>query len=169
MHQKKTFLRRPWVAALSMAATAGLLGACGGSSDAAAADAEDTRLQFDPASYTTVNVTVDGVAMKVRQYKVVYVASPIKMAATQSTLTGGTTTLADPYAYQSMVISVPEASAADQAKALYMVVNNGGWWTRPWPPPSPRARRLPAPARPTTSAPRSRPGTWWPTRRRSSA
>lgn len=122
------FKRRALVSALALVASAGLLAACGGSDDVPT-DAEDTALQFDPASYTTVNVTVDGVAMKVRQYKVVYVAKPIRMAATQATLGGGTTTLADPYAYQSMVISVPEASAADQKKAVYMLVNNGGWWT----------------------------------------
>ncbi len=124
------FKRRALVSALALIATASMITACGGS-DASPSDAEDTALKFDPASYTTVNVTVDGVAMKVRQYKVVYVAKPIRMAATQATLGGGSTTMADPYAYQSMVISVPEASASDQKKALYMLVNNSGWWTSP--------------------------------------
>lgn len=126
------FKRRALAAALALMASAGLLTACGGSAEetpAAVADAEDTALQFDAGKYATVNVTVDGVALKLRQYRIVYVAKPIKMAATQATLMGTTTTLDDPYAYQTMIISVPEAAVNDQKTALYMAVNNGGWWT----------------------------------------
>ncbi len=91
----------------------------------------DTALKFDSSkvSTQTVNITVDGKAMKVTQYRVVYVANPIKMAATQATLGGGTTTLSDPYAYQTMIISVPEGEENDQKTAMYMIFNNGGWWT----------------------------------------
>ncbi|MFM2347802.1 MAG: hypothetical protein RL654_2555 [Pseudomonadota bacterium] len=116
---------------------AGLLGGCGGgSSDTATAaptatvtDTEDGALKFDASRYTTVNVTVDGMAMKVRQYRIVYVAKPLKMASTQLTLGGTTTTLSDPYAYQTIIVSVPEASVDDQKTALLFAVNNGGWWT----------------------------------------
>lgn len=132
------FKRRALVSALALISSAGLLTACGGSDDSqeataepptAVVDADDTALKFDASNYTTINITVDGTAMKVRQYRVVYVAKPIKMASTQATLGGGTTSLADPYAYQTMIISVPEASANDQKTALYMAVNNSGWWT----------------------------------------
>lgn len=115
-------------------AAAGLAAGCGGGDDPApststtAADTEDAALKFDAAAYTTVNVTIDGVATKVRQYKVVYVAKPVKASLTQTALNGSTTTLTDPYAYQTMVISVPEASVADQKNALYVAVNNGGWY-----------------------------------------
>lgn len=40
--------------------------------------------KFDPATYTTVSVTLDGVSTKLRQYRIVYVANPIKMATTQA-------------------------------------------------------------------------------------
>lgn len=106
-------------------AAAALLAGCGGGSGSAAA--QDAALAFDATRYTTVNVTVDGVAMKVRQYRVVYAAKPVKMAPTQTTMFG-TVTLDDPYVYQTMVISVPEASVNDQKTALYMSVNNAGWF-----------------------------------------
>lgn len=133
--KRRTF----FASAMAAIPSAGLLAACGGGDGEAApiptpaapvvVDAEDAALKFDAASYTTVNVTVDGVAMKVRQYRIVYVAKPIRMASTQSTLGGGTTTLADPFAYQTMIVSVAEALATDQTRPIYMVVNNGGWFT----------------------------------------
>ena len=110
-------------------ATALLLGACGGSD---VASANDAKLKFDPATYTTVSVTLDGVSTKLRQYRIVYVANPIKMATTQAALGGSSTvTLADPYAYQTMIVSVPEDKVTDQKAALYFLVNNGGWWASP--------------------------------------
>lgn len=115
-------------AAMSIAA---LMTACGGS-DGAEVSSNDARLKFDPAAYTTVNITVDGVATRVRQYRIVYVANPVKMATTQAALGGNSTvTLADPYAYQSMIVSVPEDKASDQKTALYFLVNNSGWWASP--------------------------------------
>lgn len=136
MHKK--FKKNAMVSMLALISSAGILAGCGGSDNnpgslaqaqPASVDTEDAALKFDAASYTTINITVDGVPTKVRQYRVVYVAKPIKMASTQATLGGGSTTLTDPYAYQSMIISVPEASINDQKTALYMAVNNGGWWT----------------------------------------
>ena len=110
-----------WLAA-SLAAL--VCTACGGGGDStpASTDTEDTALRFDATRYTTVNVTVDGVATPVRQYRIVYVAKPIKALLTQ-----GNTTLADPYVYQTMIVSVPESKASDQRTALYFAVNNGGW------------------------------------------
>lgn len=125
---KLNLKRRTLVSALAALTTAGVMMGCGGGS-ASAADAEDVSLKFDPSNYTTVNVTVDGTAMKVRQYKVVYVAKPVKMASTLTTFS--TATLSDPYAMQTMVISVPESMASDQKTALYFAVNNGGWFASP--------------------------------------
>nr|WP_315229173.1 subtype B tannase [uncultured Albidiferax sp.] len=124
------FTRRSLMAAMPlMASSASLLAGCGGGDDAVAASAEDTALKFDASTYTTVNVTLDGVALKVRQYRRVYVAKPIKMASTQPTLMGTTTTMADPYAYQTLIVSVAETLVSDHTKPIYMVVGNSGWFT----------------------------------------
>lgn len=93
----------------------------------------DSSLKFDASKsqVITVNLTVDGQAMKVTQYRIVYVAKPVKMASTQATLGGGTTTISDPYAYQTLIISVPEGKENDQKTAMYLQFNNGGWWASP--------------------------------------
>jgi hypothetical protein len=117
-HPQRLFNRRSVGSLAVIALLAGLTTACGGSEEP---DAEDTALKFDATKFTTVNVTVDGVAVKVRQYRIVYVAKPIKMA----------TTLPDPYAYQSMIVSVPENSVSDTKTAIYALVNNSGWWASP--------------------------------------
>ncbi|MDO7499240.1 subtype B tannase [Acinetobacter baumannii] len=93
----------------------------------------DSSLKFDASKsqVTTVNLTVDGQAMKVTQYRIVYVAKPVKMASTQTTLGGGTTTISDPYAYQTLIISIPEGKENDQKTAMYLQFNNGGWWASP--------------------------------------
>ena len=121
-------MKKPFRVGMALA-TALLLGACGGSD---VASANDAKLKFDPATYTTVSVTLDGVSTKLRQYRIVYVANPIKMATAQAALGGNSTvTLADPYAYQTMIVSVPEDKVTDQKAALYFLVNNGGWWASP--------------------------------------
>lgn len=130
--------RRTLLSAMPAMVTASALAGCGGSSDttasvpatpAATPSADDVALKFDATAYTTVNVTLDGVAIKVRQYRRVYVAKPIKMASVQSTLGGATVPLADPYAYQTMIVSVVEALVDDQTQPMYVVVNNSGWFT----------------------------------------
>lgn len=126
---KLNLKRRTLVSAMAVLVTAGVMVGCGGSSDAVAADTEDVSLKFDASNYTTVNVTVDGVAMKLRQYRIVYVATPIKSASTLTTFS--TTTLSDPYAMQTMIVSVPENMTSDQKTALYFLVNNGGWFASP--------------------------------------
>lgn len=125
---RKLSARHPLALRVALACAAALPAACGGGgSDAATltpavADTEDAALAFDAAKYTTINVTVDGAAVKLRQYRIVYVAKPIKALLTQ-----GNPTLTDPYAYQTMLVSVPEDKLTDQKTALYVVVNNGGW------------------------------------------
>ena len=93
------------------------------------ADSEDTALAFDTSNYTTVNVTVDGEAVAVRQYKIVYVANPINMASAYRM--GVTSTVSDPHIYQTMIVSVPEASLANQSTAIFFMVNNSGWFNSP--------------------------------------
>ena len=113
----------------------GVVTACGGSSDPAATTptpttpTTDSALKFDANAYTTVNVTVDGATMKVRQYRVVYVAKPVKMGTTLTTFQ--TVTLTDPYAMQTMVISVPDSMAGDQKTPIFFAVNNSGWFASP--------------------------------------
>lgn len=130
--------RRTLVSVAAAALVAGLATACGGSDEPAAtsptppttpATTADSALKFDPSAFTTVNVTVDGAAMKIRQYKVVYVAKPVKMGATLTTFQ--TVPLADPYAMQTMVISVPESMASDQKTPIFLAVNNSGWFASP--------------------------------------
>lgn len=128
--------RRTLVSVAAAALVAGLATACGGSDEPVATPTTpvtptttDSALKFDATTFTTVNVTVDGVPMKIRQYKVVYVANPVKMGATLTTFQ--TVPLADPYAMQTMVISVPESVASDQKTPLFFAVNNSGWFASP--------------------------------------
>ncbi|QGZ41208.1 hypothetical protein IP92_00124 [Pseudoduganella flava] len=107
------------------------LAACGsGNGGTPGAGAFDGALTFDPAKYTTINVTIDGAQVPVRWYKeVCYVAKPVAASATQATLMGTSTTIANTQCgYQSMNIFVPESSSASQDTALYFAVNNGGWF-----------------------------------------
>lgn len=130
--------KRSALAAALAIACATVLPACDGSGSdqntttaTVVTDAEDAALKFDATAYKTVNITLDGVATKVRQYRVVYVAKPVKMLLSQLGLGNSAVTLADPYAYHTMIISVPESMATDQKTALYFAVNNGGWWASP--------------------------------------
>ena len=131
---KKEF-RNPLITGTIALGIASFVSACGGGSDTAetpstpAVSATDSALKFDASAYTTVNVTVDGVPTKVRQYKVVYVAKPVKMGNTLTTFQ--TVTLADPYAMQTMVISVPESTVSDQKAPIFFAVNNSGWFASP--------------------------------------
>ena len=88
----------------------------------------DRLLSFDKSKFTTLTVTIDGQSVPVRWYKeVCYVARPILMAATQTSMFG-TTTIANPQCgYQSMNIFVPESAANNQNTAIYFAVNNAGW------------------------------------------
>ena len=103
----------------------------------AAAPAPPDALRFVASAYSTLHVTVDGAPMELRRYKVVYVANPVKMAATQPVRVMGPPVpaadngAADPWAYQSMFIYVPQAAYADTRTAIVLRVNNGGWFASP--------------------------------------
>lgn len=126
MHQKNL----PLKACAAGAAMLLALTACGSGNETQPAGVSDSALAFDTAKYTTINVTIDGVKVPVRWYKeVCYVAKPTAVSATQATLMGTTTTIANTACgYQSMNIFVPESAAASNDTALYFAVNNGGWF-----------------------------------------
>jgi len=103
------------------------------SKDSSAADPEDLALAFNPENYTTLNITVNGAPVQLRQYKVIYVAKPIKMASSQPNYGPngymGDVTLDDVYGYQTMYILVPERSYKNTTTAIFFMVGNGGWRT----------------------------------------
>lgn len=116
------------------------------SASASADDPEKNALAFDPAGFTTLNITVDGAPLEVRRYRVVYVAKPIRMASVQPTNArpdgagpgspggpGGAAgaPFADVYGYQSMNIYVPRSAYNDTKAAIVLQVNNAGWRTSP--------------------------------------
>jgi len=138
------FKRRVLSASIAALSVSGLLGACGGgSSDSttsdtsaststststtattAAAGAFDSQLAFDKSKYTTITVTLDGVATPVRWYReVCYVAKPMQLAATQAAGAVDNTTCG----YQNLNIFVREADAEKQDNAILLNVNNAGW------------------------------------------
>ena len=92
----------------------------------------DSQLVFDPTAYTTVTVTVDGASITLRQWEVTYVAKPQEMSLTQ--LQSGppgtattTVTITDPYQYEKMYISVPQASFNSKTAPIFLMVGNEGW------------------------------------------
>ena len=126
MHQKHTPLKACAAAAAMLLA----LTACGSDNDNALMGVSDSALAFDNTKYSTINVTIDGVLVPVRWYKeVCYVAKPTAVSATQATLSGASTTIANTACgYQSMNIFVPESAASNSETALYFAVNNVGWF-----------------------------------------
>ena len=122
----KPFRLRALVASLAAISATGLMTACGGggSSDAAGPGVYDAKLAFDAARYTTITVTLDGVATPVRWYReVCYVGKPMTLAPTQSA--GAVDNQA--CGYQNMNIFVREVDAARQDNAILLNVNNAGW------------------------------------------
>ncbi len=92
-------------------------------------DAEDAALAFDNTAYTTITVTIDGVATPVRWYKeVCYVADPVAASPNQTQFGQPITISNTACGYQSMNIFVPESAFDDQDTAIYFAVNNGGWF-----------------------------------------
>lgn len=114
----------------------GLVVGCGGGGSAPAAAAApgvyDSQLAFDKTNYTTITVTLDGVATPVRWYReVCYVAKPMTLAPVQPALGApGTTINVDNTAcgYQNMNIYVREVDAAKQDNAILLNVKNSGWF-----------------------------------------
>jgi hypothetical protein len=120
--------------ALAVAALAGTLNvACGGGTDstteAASPGVYDNQLAFDKTKYTTITVTLDGVATPVRWYReVCYVGKPMKLAPTQANLGPPLAVDNQTCGYQNMNIYVREVDAARQDNAILMNVNNSGWF-----------------------------------------
>jgi hypothetical protein len=84
-----------------------------------------------------LTVTLDGAPLSIRKYSQVYVGKPIEMAATQPPRgvgpTGGApstdrTPLANPLAYQTMNIYVPETAVGNVKTAIVLQVRNSGWY-----------------------------------------
>jgi hypothetical protein len=100
-----------------------------------AGDPQKDALAFDPAGYTTLNITVDGAPMEVRHYRTVYVAKPIKITSMQqmggAKARPGEAANADPYGCQSMNLYVPKSAYNDTRTAIILQVNNGGWVASP--------------------------------------
>lgn len=122
------------------AITAAALTACGGGNSASPAastpaaatagpGAFDSQLAFDKAKYTTINVSLDGVSTPVRWYReVCYVGKPMKLAPVQPALGPPISVDNQACGYQNMNIFVREVDAAKQDNAIFLNVNNGGWF-----------------------------------------
>nr|WP_282568082.1 subtype B tannase [Devosia sp. 919] len=102
-----------------------------------AAGAHDATLKFDAENFEVITVNLDGQPVNVRKYTTVYVGKPIEMAAVQPPRGVGPsgappstegTPLADPFAYQTMNIYVPETAAEDGKTAILLQVRNSGWY-----------------------------------------
>jgi hypothetical protein len=132
---KKTF---PTLKASRLAAAlcvASLASACGGNDDAEPEPAApspgafDSQLAFDKTKYTTITVTLDGVATPVRWYReVCYVGKPMRLAPQQPALGPPIQVDNQSCGYQNMNIFVREADAARQDNAILLNVNNAGWF-----------------------------------------
>jgi hypothetical protein len=106
--------------------------ACGGLStttEAAGPGIHDSQLAFDKTKYTTITVTLDGVATPVRWYReVCYVGKPMALAPTQPALGPSINVDNQTCGYQNMNVFVREADAARQDNAIFLNVNNAGWF-----------------------------------------
>lgn len=101
---------------------------CGGSSEATAGT-YDNQLVFDKANYTTITVTLDGVATPVRWYReVCYVGKPMSLAPVQPALGPPINVDNQVCGYQNMNIFVRESDAAKHDNAILLNVNNSGWF-----------------------------------------
>ncbi|MGN7871341.1 subtype B tannase [Paracoccus sp. 22332] len=118
-------MTRTAAAALLATTALTLSGAAG-----AAQGVYDEALQFDPAAYTTLSISIDGVATQVRRYEVVYAGNPVEVAARQ-TGSAPPQALDDPLAMQKMIVYVPEAAVGDDDAAVIMQVSNSGWFSSP--------------------------------------
>jgi hypothetical protein len=84
----------------------------------------DSALAFNPAAYTTITITLDGVSTPVRWYReVCYVGKPMKLKSPQGTYAPDNVACG----FQNMNIFVREADAAKQDNAIFFNVNNSGW------------------------------------------
>lgn len=127
------FQRRALAAAVATLSATTLLTACGGGSsntastptDTAGPGAYDSQLAFDTAQYTTITITLDGVATPVRWYReVCYVGKPMTLAPNQR----GSNVDNQTCGYQNLNIFVREADATRQDNAILLNANNSGWF-----------------------------------------
>jgi hypothetical protein len=117
------------VASAAAIVVAGILTACGSSDSTSITGAYDGKLVFDKTNYTTINVMLDGVSTPVRWYReICYVGKPMKLAATQPSLGPPLSVDNQDCGYQNMNVFVREADAAKQDNAIFLNVNNGGWF-----------------------------------------
>lgn len=120
------FQARAVAGAIAVLAGSVLSTACGGGTEPGVFD---SQLVFDKAKYTTITVTLDGVATPVRWYReVCYVGKPMKLAPTQPALGPPINVDNQTCGYQNMNIFVREVDAAKQDNAIVLNVNNGGWF-----------------------------------------
>ena len=113
-------------AALCAAVT---VGCGGGGAEAAGPGTYDTQLAFDKTKFTTINVTLDGVATPVRWYReVCYVAKPMALAPVQPALGPPINVDNQACGYQNMNVFVREVDAAKQDNAILLNVSNSGWF-----------------------------------------
>jgi hypothetical protein len=124
------FQRRAVSGAIAALTVSGLIAACGGGSDSAAdPGVYDSQLAFDTTKYTTITVTLDGVATPVRWYReVCYVGKPMRLAPQQPALGPPIQVDNQTCGYQNMNIFVREVDAAKQDNAILLNVNNAGWF-----------------------------------------
>lgn len=105
------------------------VGCGGGSADAAGPGVYDSQLAFDKTNYTTITVTLDGVATPVRWYReVCYVGKPMALAPVQPALGPPINVDNQTCGYQNLNIFVREVDAAKQDNAIFLNVNNSGWF-----------------------------------------
>jgi len=109
---------------------------CGGSHSSSTASVAksgtyDSQLAFDATAYTSITVTVDGASTTVRKYgPIQYVATPVVMQLAQTSM-GQTSNMSSTTAMQELYVYVPEGSASNQTTAIWMMVNNAGWFLSP--------------------------------------
>ncbi|MDT7838025.1 subtype B tannase [Aquabacterium sp. OR-4] len=85
----------------------------------------DSQLVFDKTRYTTITVTLDGVATPVRWYREqCYVGKPMALAPNQR----GSAVDNQTCGYQNLNIFVREVDAARHDNPILLNVNNAGWF-----------------------------------------
>ena len=126
---------------LAILRTVGVALLMGATSTAAlAAGAFDEQLAFDPEAYETLSVMLDGEAVDVRRYEVVYVGKPVEMAPVQPSRgvgpggqpdSGEGRPLEDPLSMHKMIVYVPDAAVENDDSAIILHVSNSGWFASP--------------------------------------
>ena len=137
------YKRRALAELVAAIAVAGFVTACGGNDggdntsavtptptpDPVGPGVYDSQLAFDKSKYTTITVTLDGVSTPVRWYReVCYVGKPMKLAPRQPALGPPINVDNQTCGYQNLNVFVREVDAAKQDNAIFLNVNNAGWF-----------------------------------------